>query len=99
MIDQSLLMEVMETREAIEDADGDEEELRKLMAENQEKEIECTAVLNEALNGEDKDNDAEDGSDGGGGGGAGVSHLRDARRAAVKLTYLARIHDEIKERL
>jgi len=85
-VDGALLMEVMETREAIEDAGTHEGELRQLLAENDVKEAACVAALGAALDGE------EGGSEGGGG-------LQTARRAAVKLTYLARIRTEIQDRL
>jgi hypothetical protein len=60
------------------------EELQQLAAENDEKEAACIAALGAAL----------DGNAGGWG-----WDLRAARTAAVKLTYLARIRKEIKERL
>ena len=85
LIDGALLMEVMETREAIEEAGLEQDQLRRLMAETVEKEEACIATLAAALDGESA--------------GEGKEDVQAARRAAVKLTYLARIRKEITERL
>lgn len=95
-VDPGLLMEVMEARERVEEAD-DPAELRSMLAGNREAQARLVEQLGAALDGEEEEEGVE------GGGGDNVddddAHTQRAQELAARLSYLVRIQQAIEAKL
>jgi hypothetical protein len=83
-------MEVMEAREAVEEAD-DPGELRKMLAQNREAQARLVEQIGEVLDGDGKEEDDEGAND--------AAATQRAQELAARLSYLVRIQQAIEAKL